>query len=184
MEEDSAIDWSKEHNLQWSDFQAEVNPSSYHSAESVIKYRYNFTIIPHSRGDKTSFSFAGIRLRAQFQKNLSWVRKQDIEDNNASTILLRHEQTRFDLAEALKYQIAATIEKELNGKEFSVRGKSEDEISQNSKNYAESIMFEMVNHLKETVFDEESKQYDEQTEYGANMQKQQEYEKMLNRLRQ
>ena len=183
MSEHNEIDWSKDYLLEWSDFQREVNIRSIHVAESSIKYWATYTIVPDNANAPTKCSFSKIQLIPQFQKNFSWVRKQDIEDPKISALLLKHEQGHFDLAEELRPQIIEKIQNELMEKEIAVRGTTEVQMMDNAKKDAEVLMMISIEKWKKEIFDKARVIYDVETKHGVTIPKQEEYNKRFNKLR-
>ena len=124
MSQNDTISWSEDYFLDWSDFQAELNPAAFEDAHSTIKYHYTWTVNSDSIGNQIKFFIENIDLTVEFHPLLSWVRQ-----SQATPELLKHEQGHFDLAELLRSKIIEQIQNMFNEKNFQL----EDKIK-NSKN--------------------------------------------------
>ena len=177
MENDEIIFWSKDYFLTWDDFYAEPNSSSFEDSSSKIKYHYTWTINSETSEGKIYFIIDNIRLYAQFLRRLSWVREKQ-----TSPDLLKHEQGHFDLAESLKPIIIADFLNEFKYKKFPTRGKNEEQ----QKQFAREDSNLMISQRLEKWYSELTQlreKYDEETEFGHNLNKQQEYDKKFFKLR-
>lgn len=65
------ITWSKQNFLSWSNFQSELNPSSFEDAHSTIKYRYTWTVKSDNIDGQIHFSIENIQLIVEFFPFLS-----------------------------------------------------------------------------------------------------------------
>ena len=125
MENDDIVSWSKDYSLEWSDFKAQPNSSSFEDSSSYIKFYQTWTVHSDISEGEICFLIDDIKLSAQFLRHLSWVRgKQD------SLELLKHEQGHFDLAESLRPIITEKIQNEFKDKKFPTRGQNEEQQKQ------------------------------------------------------
>ncbi len=177
MEDKDIITWSKDYFLNWSDFKAESNPSSFEDSSSHIKFHYTWTVNSEMFDGIIYFLIDDIKLSTQFFRHLSWVR-----ENQTSLELLKHEQGHFDLAESLRPIITEEIQNEFRGKKFSTRGKNDEQRKQFAR---EDSKLMISKDLEKWLNDLSQKRikYDEETKFGHNLNKQNEYDKKFNELR-
>jgi hypothetical protein len=177
MEDKDIITWSKDYFLNWSDFKAQSNPSSFEDSSSHIQFHYTWTVNSEMVDGIIYFLIDDIKLYAQFFRHLSWVR-----ENQTTLELLKHEQGHFDLAESLRPIITEEIQNEFSDKKFPTRGKNDDQRKQHAR---EDSRLMIIKELEKWVddFSQKRKKYDEETEFGHNLNKQNEYDKKFNDLR-
>jgi hypothetical protein len=177
MENDDIISWSKDYSLEWSDFKAQPNSSSFEDSSSYIKFHQTWTVHSDISEGEIYFLIDDIKLSAQFLRHLSWVRgKQD------SLELLKHEQGHFDLAESLRPIITEKIQNEFKDKKFPTQGQNDAQRKQFAR---EKSGLMIAKELEKWSFDFSQKRikYDEETEFGHNLEKQKEYDIKFNELR-
>ncbi len=177
MENDDIISWSKNYFLTWSDFKAQSNSSSFEDSSSKIKFHYTWTVSSEMFDGKIFFLIDTIQLSTQFFQHLSWVREKQ-----ASLELLKHEQGHFDLAESLRSVIIKDLQNEFKDKKFPTRGQNEEQ----QKQFALVDSGLMIAQRLEKWYNDLSqkrKKYDKETEFGHNLNKQKEYDKKFNELR-
>ncbi len=177
MENKDIITWSKDYFLNWSDFKAESNPSSFEDSSSHVKYHHTWTVNSEMVNGVIYFLIDDIKLSTQFFRHLSWVR-----ENQASLELLKHEQGHFDLAEFLRPIITEEIQNKFRDKKFPTRGKNDEQRKQFAR---EDSKLMISKELEKWLNDLSQKRikYDEETEFGHNLNKQKEYDKKFNELR-
>ena len=178
MSEIDVLVWSKNSPLQWSDFKAESHPAAFEDAHSVIKYRYTWTVNSEKMGSDILFFIENIELSVEFYRLLSWVRTPDANDS-----LLKHEQGHFDLAELVKRENLEKLQKFFYEKQYPTRGKNEEQRKQFAKEDSGKIIGEEVEKLEKQLL-KRRQDYDEQTNFGLNSQKQLEYDLLFKKLRQ
>lgn len=183
MRDNLIINWSKDEPLTWDDFQGKVDNNSPHDAVSSIRYWGTFSAIPNDSEKPTKFQFTEFTLTAQFQKNSSWVKKQEIQSKEISQKLLKHEQGHFDLAEELKPDILRRVNSVLKGRSYSVRGDDEENMKINAQEDGNSLFMKQVEKWKKEIFDKEGEKYDDETNHGTILTKQNEYDVRFNKLR-
>ncbi len=177
MENDDIISWTKDYFLDWSDFMAESSPSKFEDSSSKIKYHHTWTVHSEISNGEIYFLIDAIKLSAQFLRHLSWVREKQ-----ASLELLKHEQGHFDLAEFLRPKITEKIQNEFKDKKFPTRGQNDDQRKQFAR---EDSGLMLAKELERWSYDFSQKRikYDEETEFGHNLNKQKEYDEKFNELR-
>jgi hypothetical protein len=177
MENDDVLPWSKDHFLEWSDFKAESNPSAFEDSSSHIKFHYTWIVNSDMSDEKISFLIDEIKLTTQFFRHLSWVR-----ENQSSQDLLKHEQGHFDLAESLRPIITEKIQNKLQNKKFPTRGKNPEQQKQFAR---EDSGLMISKELEKWSLDltQKRKKYDDETEFGHNVKKQNEYDEEFDKLR-
>ncbi|MCH7877587.1 MAG: hypothetical protein IIA20_05115, partial [Thaumarchaeota archaeon] len=94
----------------------------------------------------------------------------------------KHEQGHFDLAELIKRENLEKLQNKFYEKEFSTRGKNEDQRKQFAKEDSGELIAIEVEKLEE-ILSQKRKQYDEQTNFGQNLEKQLEYNSIFDKLR-
>ena len=177
MSPPNTISWSKEHLLDWSDFQAESNPASYEDAHSVIKFRYTWTVNSDRLGNQIRFFIENIDLTVEFHPLLSWVRS-----SHATPTLLKHEQGHFDLAELLKPEIVKKIHDVFKGRTFPTRGQHPEQQKQFAREDSGLMIAKEVEKWEKHL-NEKQEEYDQLTDFGQIFAKQQEYDEQFKKLR-
>lgn len=177
MSEINVIIWSKDSFLTLSDFQAESNPATFEDSHSVVKYRYTWTVNSDKMGSQILFFIENIQLSAEFHPLLSWVRIS--QDNNA---LLKHEQGHFDLAELVKQENLKDLQNKFYDKRFPTRGKNEEQRKQYAKEDSGKMIAKEIEKL-EQILSQRRQEYDDQTDFGNNLEKQSEYNLTFDKLR-
>lgn len=177
MENDDVISWSKDHFLEWSDFKAESNPSAFEDSSSHIQFHYTWTVNSDMSDEKISFLIDEIKLTTQFFRHLSWVR-----ENQSSQDLLKHEQGHFDLAESLRPMITEKIQNTFQNKKFPTRGKNPEQQKQFAREDS-GLMISKELEKWSLDFAQKRKRYNDETEFGHNVKKQNEYGEEFDKLR-
>lgn len=177
MNENNAIVWSKDYFLTWSDFKAESNPAVFEDSHSVIKYRYTWTVNSDKIEDQILFFIENIELSVDFQPVLSWVRVSQTNDD-----LLKHEQGHFDLAELIKRENLEKLRNKFYEKQFSTRGQNEEQRKQFAKEDSGRMIAEEIEKL-EQLLSQKRQEYDDQTNFGQNLEKQSEFNLAFDKLR-
>jgi len=178
MSEKNVLYWSNDFFLKWSDFNAESNPAVFEDSHSVIKYGYTWTINSDKIGSQILFFIENIQLSVEFYYGLSWVRTLQTNDD-----LLKHEQGHFDLAELIKRENLEKLQNKFYEKEFPTRGKNEEQTKQLAKEDSGKMIAIEVQKLEE-ILSQKRQEYDEQTNFGQNIEKQSEFNSIFERLRQ
>jgi len=177
MGEINVIAWSKDSFLVLSDFQAESNPATFEDSHSAIKYRYTWTVNSDKMGSQILFFIENIQLSVEFHPVLSWVRT-----SQATDILLKHEQGHFDLAELVKRENLEKLQNKFYGKRFPTRGQNEEQRKQFAKEDSGKMISEEIEKL-EQVLSQRRQEYDNQTDFGNDLEKQSEYNLTFDKLR-
>ncbi|QUC65500.1 hypothetical protein NsoK4_04480 [Nitrosopumilus sp. K4] len=177
MNDDNIVSWSKDYRLKWSDFKAEPNPAAFEDAYSFVKYRSTWTVNSESFGRDIKFCISDIAIIPEFHRHLSWVRKQ-----MATSDLLEHQQGHFDLAELLRYDTTKKIEEFFENKWYPTRGQNEEQRKQFAREDSGAMIAKQVEKL-EAVFLKRQQDYDEQTDFGQNAEKQDEFNTTFAQLR-
>lgn len=171
------LEWTPNFVLNWSDFQAESNPAVFEDSHSVIKYRFTWTVDSDQVDDEIVFLIKDIHIIPEFHPLLSWVRLS--ESNDA---LLHHEQVKFDLAEFVKNENISKFQNKFYKWHFTTRGKNEEQRKQFAKEDSGKMINEEIEKLQK-AFDEKSQKYQEETNFGQNLEKQSEYDKLISQLK-
>ena len=177
MSENDVVVWSKDSFLTWSDFKAESNPAAFEDSHSVIKYRYTWTVNSDEIKDQILFSIENIQVFVDFHPVLSWVRISQTNDN-----LLKHEQGHFDLAELIKRENLEKLQNKFYEKQFPTRGKNEEQRKQFAKEDSGKMIAEEIEKLGH-ILSQRLQEYDEQTNFAQNLEKQSEYNLTFDKLR-
>ena len=177
MDETEPIGWSKNIFLKWSDFKAEHNPSIFEDSHSEIKFRFTWTVNSDTKNNEIVFLIENIELFVEFHPLLSSFRTLEINDN-----LLKHEQGHFDLAELIKIENLEELQNKFYRIQFPTRGQNDDQRKQFAKEDSGKMIVKGVEKLEE-LLNIRRKQYDEQTNFGQNQEKQTEYDLIFNNLR-
>jgi len=177
MSEINVIVWSKDSSLTLSDFQAESNPATFEDSHSVIKYRYTWTVNSDKMGNQILFFIENVQISVEFHPVLSWVRISQSNDG-----LLKHEQGHFDLAELVKRENLENLQNKFYEKQFPTRGKNEEQRKQYAKEDSGKMIADEIEKL-EQIFSQRRQEYDNQTDFGNNLEKQSEYNLTFDKLR-
>ncbi|MEK0319131.1 MAG: hypothetical protein QQN43_06090 [Nitrosopumilus sp.] len=177
MSENNVVVWSNDTFLKWSDFEAESNSATFEDSHSIIKYRYTWTVNSNEMKDQILFFIENIQLSVEFQSVLSWVRLLQANDD-----LLKHEQGHFDLAELIKRENLEKLKNKFHEKQFPTRGKNEEQRKQFAKHDSGKMIAEEVEKLEE-ILSQRRREYDEQTNFGQNLEKQLEYNSIFDKLK-
>ena len=177
MSQNDVVVWMPERFLKWSDFKAESNPAAFEDSHSVIKYRFTWTVSSEKIDDQIMFLIENIHLSVEFISNLSWFRVSQNTEN-----LLRHEQGHFDLSELVKRENICNLHDRFYGKHFPTRGQNEDQQKQFAKEDSGRMIAMEVEKL-ETILEKRREEYDAQTEFGQNAEKQLKYDLIFEKLR-
>jgi hypothetical protein len=170
MNEQNTIPWSKDYFLKWSDFLAESNPAIFEDSFSFIKYRFTWTVTSENFGKDIKFAINNIKLYPEFHRPLSWVRIPMATNN-----LLNHEQGHFDLAELLRLEITEKISTIFENKWYQTRGQNDEQRKQFAREDS-GIMIASELDKWEQFIHERHQEYDTQTDFGVDEDKQSEYD--------
>jgi len=177
MSENIILEWTRNLNLKWSDFKAESNPAVFEDAHSVVKYRFTWTVNSDKIDGQVVFLIEDIRIFVDFHPLLSWVRTSESTDD-----LLKHEQGIFDLAELVKRENIKKLQEIFYSKPFPTRGKNEEQRKQFAKEDSGKMIAKEVEKL-EKIFLEKSKRYQDETNFGQNLESQYNYNLIFDQLR-
>ena len=177
MSENNNLVWSKNSFLKWSDFTAESNTAAFEDSHSVIKYRYTWTVNSDEKENQIIFFINNIQLFVEFYPVLSWVRLSQATDN-----LLKHEQGHLDLSELVKRENLEKLKNKFYEKQFPTRGKNEDQRKQFAREDSGKMIAGEIQRL-EVILSQRRKEYDEQTSFGQNLEKQSEYDSIFDKLK-
>ena len=177
MSENNVVVWSPKSFLDWNDFKAEPNPAIFENSHSFIKYRYTWTLKSDKLENQILFFIENIQLFAEFHSLLSWVRISLTNDE-----LLKHEQGHFDLAELVKRENLQKIQNNFYNQHFPTRGQNEEQRKQYAKEDSGKMIAEEIEKL-EQLLKQRRQEYDEQTDFGENAEKQLEYDSIFSKLR-
>ena len=177
MSSNLVVVWSNDCTLTWSDFKAEYNPATYEDSHCVIKYHFTWTVNSEKTAEQISFFIENIQISTEFHSLLSWVRPFQNSDN-----LLKHAQGHFDLGELVKRENLEKLQNNFYGKQFPTRGKNKDQQKQFAKEDSGRMIVKEIEKL-EQLLSEKRKEYDEQTDFGQNLEKQSEHNELFDKLR-
>jgi len=108
---------------------------------------------------------------------LSWVRP--LQNND---FLLAHEQGHFDLGELIRRENLEKLRSVFYEKQFPTRGKNEDQNKQFAKEDSGKMIAIDVEKL-EQMLSKKRKEYDDETDFGKNLEKQTEYNDLFAKLK-
>ena len=177
MDEIEPIGWSKNIFLKWSDFKAEHNSSIFEDSHSEIKFRFTWTVNSDTKNEDIVFLIENIELFVEFHPLLSSFRTLEINEN-----LLKHEQGHFDLAELIKIENLEELQNKFYNLQFPTRGKNDEQRKQFAKVDSGKMISKEIEKLEELLHIRRQ-QYNEQTNFCQNQEKQIEYDLIFNNLR-
>ena len=166
MSENPKVIWTKNINLDWSNFKAESNPSIFEDSHSVIKYGFTWFVDSDMYNDEIVFLIKQIHVTVEFNPLLSWVRQSESYEN-----LLIHEQGHFDLAEMVKRDYEKILKNKFYDKYFPTRGQNEAQRKQFAKEDSGKMIAIEIDKLDKILIQKRN-EYDVETEYGNNLEKQ------------
>ncbi len=177
MSEGAYFVWSRDRLLAWSDYTADPNPSVYEDASSYIKYNCTWTVSSRDIDDQIKFAIENIKLDTCFYPHLSWVRSHHMTDQ-----LLVHEQGHFDLAEMTRIELVPKILDHFKDRYYVTRGQNQDQQRQFAREDSSKLLFTQIEKI-ESILTQKRLEYDRDTEYGTNADKQDMYNSMFSHLR-
>jgi hypothetical protein len=177
MGENVVLSWKNNSYLKWSDFKAESNTAVFEDFHSVIKYRFTWTVNSEKVEDKIKFLIEDIQIFVDFNPILSWVRISESNDD-----LLKHGQGCFDLAELVKRENISNLEGKFYSKHFPTRGKNEEQRKQFAKEDSGKMIAEEVEKLQQ-LYDEKLCKYQDETDFGHDVEQQSKYDLSFKSLR-
>ncbi len=176
----SVIIWNKIQILKWNDFKKKSDPEAKASAISAIGFESKPLIEHIKTGSKFKFKIREMQLHAVFIPDFSWVMKNVSEKD--STLLLKHEQGHFDLAEEITRKTRIKTTNRFQNRVFIVKGKNEDKAKKEAISQATKIRKEIDGKLQKELKSQETK-YDDKTNHGLIREHQEKYNKRFEKLR-
>lgn len=172
----TVLEWAPDAILSWADFQAEPNTAIFEDSNSVIRYRFTWTVNSDKIDDQIVFLIENISLFAEFHLLLSWVRPSEAND-----LLLHHEQGRFDLAESTKRENIMSLQEIFYNKHFPTRGQNDEQRKQHAREDSGKMINIEIEKLQK-LFDAESLSYHNKTNFGKNPDEQSKYDLIFKKL--
>ncbi len=178
MGDNVVLEWTKDSVLKWFDFKAESNPAVFEDSHSVIRYRFTWTVNSDKIDDQIVFLIEDIRLFVEFHPLLSWIRTSEAND-----ALLKYEQGNFDFAELVKRENIEKLQNKFYSQHFPTRGQNEEQRKQFAKEDSGKMIMNEVEKL-EQLYHEKRHKYQDETNFGQNIEQQSNYDSIFVRLRQ
>lgn len=174
------IVWNKTRILKWTDFKEKPNHKSKASASSAIGFESHPLIEHINTRNKFKFKIKDMQLNAIFIPDFSWVMK-DTSINN-DTLLLKHEQGHFDLAEEITQKTRISSTNSFQNRVFTAKGNNEDKARKDAVSQVTKIRKKIDGKLQKELKSQETK-YDDATNHGLIMEYQKKYNKRFDKLR-
>jgi len=180
------ISWSKDYLLTWDDFQGEVRDTP-ETIEKSLKATSNiglvFEIHPKIiiKKIKKKFRIEKITVKAIFNKKKSWVKKDQITFGRES-ILLKHEQGHFDLAEMYTKIAKYSLEEFVKNKTYTIKENIIEDLEKTADDESLKITKDKIMLILED-FKKRGDKYDLDTKHGTVQEKQNEYNEKFDQLR-
>jgi hypothetical protein len=174
------IIWNKTRILKWNDFKKKPDPEAKALAISAIGFQSNPLIEHIKTGSKFKFKIRDMQFYAVFIPDFSWVMKNVSKKD--STLLLKHEQGHFDLAEEITRKTRIKTTNCFQNRAFSVKGKNEDEAKKDAILQVTKIRKGIDGKLQKEFKSQET-EYDEKTNHGLIIEYQEKYNKRFKKLR-
>jgi len=174
------IIWNKTRILKWNDFKKKPDNEAKASASSAIGFESKPLIEYIETGKKFKFKIRDMQLHAVFIPSFSWVMKNASE--KGSTLLLKHEQGHFDLAEEITRKTRIKTTKRFQNRAFIVKGKNGDKAKKGAIFHVTKIRKEIDDKLQKELKGQETK-YDDKTNHGLMIEHQERYNKRFEKLR-
>jgi len=173
------IIWNKTKILKWTDFKKKPNAKSKGSASSAIGFQSMPSIESIKTGTAFEFKIRNMELHAIFIPDLSWVMKNIGKKNK--TLLLKHEQGHFDLAEEITRD-TRTKTNNFQDRSLTVKGKNEKMAKKDAIIQISKIRKKIEVELHKKLKIQESK-YDDDTNHGLIIGYQEKYDERFKQLR-
>ncbi len=175
--EPKVIIWNNTQILKWSDFKKKSDPDSVASANAAIGFESKPIIEYLQVGKQLKYKIKDLQLHAIFIPNLSWVTKNI--NQKEKSLLLKHEQGHFDLAE----EVIRKIKNKSTDiyKVFTIKEKNKDNIKEvelQVNKIRNNIELELQNE-----FNIQESKYDNKTNHGLIPSHQKKYNKRFKKLR-
>jgi len=174
------IVWNKTRILKWNDFKKKPDPEDKASASSAIGFESTPLVEHIKTRRKFKFKIIDMQLQAIFIPGFSWVMKN--VGKKGSTLLLKHEQGHFDLAEEITRKARTKTTNRFQNRSFIVKGKNEDKAKKNAILQVTKIRKEIDSKLQKEFKGQETK-YDDKTNHGLIIKYQEKYNKRFKKLR-
>ena len=174
------IIWNKTQILKWNDFKKRFDPKAKASASSAIGFESKPLIEHIKTGSKFKFKIRDMQLQAVFIPDFSWVMKK--VSKKGSTLLLKHEQGHFDLAEEITRKTRIKTTNRFQNRTFIVKGKNEDKAKKDAILQVTKIRKEIDGKLLKELKSQQTK-YDDKTNHGLIIENQEKYNKRFEKLR-
>ena len=174
------IIWNKTRILKWNDFKKKPDPGAKASALSAVGFESK-PLIEHIKTEsKFKFKIREMQLHAVFIPDFSWVMKNVSE--KGSTLLLKHEQGHFDLAEEITRKTRIKTTNRFQNRSLIAKGKNEDMAKKDAILRVTKMRKEIDGKLQKELKSQETK-YDEKTNHGLIIEYQEKYNKRFEKLR-
>lgn len=173
MTDDRLKKWSENSKLTWNDFtgNSPSNPQNHAYTYTIIDYSYSIESLPMQ---ECKFTFTKVDTKAFMVSFNSWSIKQ-----KQSTSLLNHEQGHFDIAQIHTQKLEQILEQQL-GKEIECVPISVSEDKTTRMEIVAKELTENIFQSLENEWYEMDTNYDEDTQVGTSLLKQEEWDKIIN----
>ncbi|MDO3696048.1 hypothetical protein QVZ41_14440 [Wenyingzhuangia sp. chi5] len=141
------IYWKQNEKLTWEDFQGKADPKSSGNAKTTYKIDITPSNIIVDENDNIH-NYKKLSTVAIFYKDLSWSKEK-----NKNSLLLKHEQLHFDIAELYARKIKIKFREAINRKEtkFSVYQKIYSDLWNECRLYQKKYDKETIHGLVKTI---------------------------------
>ncbi|HYL66776.1 MAG TPA: hypothetical protein VEU72_06445 [Nitrosopumilaceae archaeon] len=174
------IIWNKTQILKWNDFKKRSDPKAKASASSAIGFESKPLIEHIKTGSKFKFKIRDMQLQAVFIPDFSWVMKKN--SKKGSTLLLKHEQGHFDLAEEITRKTRIRTTNRFQNRAFIVKGANDAKAKKDAILQVTKIRKEIDSKLLKELKRQQTK-YDDKTNHGLITENQEKYNKRFEKLR-
>jgi len=183
------IKWNKDRPLtlddfqNWEDYRKRNNNNSIHMAITGHRWRFPWKLEPIK--DKPGyFQFKEVEAVSTFVKEESWIKDQKYSmfPEITQEEILRHEQNHFHIREIYARKVNVLLKSKIIGKEFPYRhNKAIESTNDAIFKSAGKILEETFKDLEKEMIKMEN-DYDNETSYGINRVKQEEWNKKIEDL--
>jgi len=167
----TAIPWSVDRPLRWSDFRGAVPAPTPHAAFTECKLRItadvSITTTPQGNGWHCTVKLGPSSTSAVFEPSKSWS-KPDLR----SDALLAHEQIHFDLAHIQARRAAVRVVRDLGSRSFTAFAEDESRAIEAAQSKFNDAFTKLTREEHETL-GRRNRQYDEETAHGMKSAEQQ-----------
>jgi len=176
--EENQIMWNPEFVLKLEHFKGDLDTKKPHHANTNVNLFYEFRHLERKTPSRFKGKILEIRVYSFVNLSKCWI-KDEVKNNPNLSLLLKHEQGHFDLAEECARLIEKKMNKRFKGRSFSCKSSSKDGRIEEIKKILDKEFLQLTNNFLRKM----DKKYDEDTNYGRQISFQEKYNERFSKLR-